>query len=180
VISKVEPVPQFNACKAVGGGGESYFISKDREWIIEGILVKAATLKVSPEDAEKLRKRALFSVGSGEPIIVITNPLCKACRENRELITKLSRKYKLFFVPAGFDPKGFKASVDAYCRGKSLKDFFEIPPQWKVCDEGKLKVWTNNDILKKYSLTATPIFILPSGEIAVGIGELKAKLALKE
>ncbi|MEO2064993.1 MAG: hypothetical protein ABGX17_00635, partial [Desulfurobacteriaceae bacterium] len=78
----------------------------------------------------------------------------------------------LLFVPVGFEEEEFEAAVDVYCRSKNLKDFFKEERGLKVCDRGKLKVWTVQGILKKYGITATPTFILPDGRVIVGVKEL--------
>jgi thiol:disulfide interchange protein DsbC len=174
VVELVKELPQFNACMVKTDSGESFFISKDRKWVIEGILVKVPQAKLSEEDYKKLLKKALFTVGSGkEPLIVLTNPLCKACKENRERLRELLTKFKLYFVPVGFEGKEFDSAVLAYCKKVNFKEFFKVKePLEPGCDLGKLKVWSIADLLKKYRVTATPVFIPPSRELLVGVQEL--------
>ena len=173
---EVKPLPQFNACKVKTESGDTFFISADRRWVIEGILLKIPQVIIKEEDRERLIKRALFKVGRGEPLIVLTNPLCRACSENREKIGELSKRFTLIFVPVGFEGEEFEAAVDAYCRKKSPEEFFKVEKPFKVCDRGKLRVWSSQDILKKYGITATPTFILPDGRALVGIEELLRSL----
>ncbi|WP_456419446.1 thioredoxin fold domain-containing protein [Thermovibrio sp.] len=144
--------------------------------VIEGILLKVPQVVIEEKDREKLIKRALFKVGKGEPLIVLTNPLCRACSENREKIEELSERFTLIFVPVGFEGEEFEAAVDAYCRKKSAEEFFKVEKPLKVCDWGKLRVWSSQDVLKKYGITATPTFILPDGRALVGIEELLRSL----
>jgi thiol:disulfide interchange protein DsbC len=174
VVELVKELPQFNACMVKTDSGESFFISKDRKWVIEGILVKVPQVKLSDEDYKKLLKKALFTVGSGkEPLIVLTNPLCRACKENRERLKELLTEFKLYFVPVGFEGKEFESAVTAYCKEFDFKNFFNLKePLPTLCDWGKLRVWSVTDLLKKYGITATPAFVLPSREIVVGIEEL--------
>ena len=171
-VVEVKPVEAFCACQARTEEGETYFISSDRRYLIEGILVKVPQIKLSKEDYEKLRKRALFTMGTGEPLLVLTNPLCRACTENRGKLAELSKRFKLYFIPVGFEGEEFKAAVDAYCTSKRGEEFFRVPEEFKLCDSGKLRVWSVADTLKKYGITATPAFVFPDGRVAVGVGEL--------
>ncbi|RKQ63300.1 thiol:disulfide interchange protein DsbC [Thermovibrio guaymasensis] len=172
VVTQVTPLPQFKACQVKTESGDTFFLSDDGKWIIEGILIKVPQLVMKEKDRRKLMERALFKIGKGEPLIVLTNPKCRACTENKDKIRKLARRFTLLFVPVGFEKEEFEAAVDAYCRNKNLKDFFKEERGIKVCDRGKLKVWTVQGILKKYGITATPTFILPDGRVIVGVKEL--------
>jgi len=171
-VVDVRPTPGFCGCEAKTESGESYFISKDRKWVIEGILVKVPRVELSREEYERLLRRALFSIGKGEPLLVLTNPLCRACSENRDKLLELSRRFKLYFIPVGFEGEEFKAAVDAYCTGRSWENFFTVEGELKECDAGKLKVWSVADILRRHGITATPVFVLPNGLVAVGVEEL--------
>ncbi len=177
VVKEIKEVKAFNACMAETLSGETFFISQNRKEIIEGVLIKVPTPKLNREELELIKDRALFSVGKGKPLIVITNPLCRVCRENREKLFKLSRKFKVYVVPVGFRGKEFLSSVDAYCRKKGPRDFFK-EDKLKVCSEGKLKVWTVSRILEEKGLTATPLFILPEGKVLLGKEGLKEVLKL--
>lgn len=177
VVKEVKEIKEFNACMAKTESGETFFISRDKREIIEGILIKVPTPKLTEREIKVIKERALFSVGIGEPLIVITNPLCRVCRKNRRELFKLSRKFKVYIVPVGFSGKEFLSSVDAYCRKKGLRDFFK-EDEFKVCSEGKLKVWTVSRILKEKGLTATPLFILPKGKVLIGEEGLKELLKL--
>ncbi len=176
VAVEVKPLPQFNCCQVKTETGDTFFISESRRWVIEGILLKVPQVVVKEEDRERLRERALFEVGKGEELIVLTNPLCRACRENREKLRELSKRFRLIFVPVGFEGEEFEAAVDSYCRKKGEAEFFKVTKPFKVCDEGKLKVWSSQSILKKYGITVTPTFILPDGRALIGIEELKKEL----
>ncbi|TCK02525.1 thioredoxin fold domain-containing protein [Phorcysia thermohydrogeniphila] len=173
----VEPVESFSACKVKTAEGETFFLSLDKKFLIEGFLTKVPPLKISEEDYLKLRKNVLFSTGKGEEIIVVTNPLCNACRQNREKLKKLVEKVKLSFVPAAFNREQEKVAVDAVCRKKDAQNFFEIQPPLLTCDRGKLKVWTVSDTLKKYGITGTPVFIFPDRSVTVGILEFSQKIS---
>jgi len=172
VVVEVRPLESFCACQARTEEGETYFISSDRRYLIEGILVKVPQVKLSKEDYEKLKKRALFTMGTGEPLLVLTNPLCRACTENRERLAELSKRFKLYFIPVGFEGEEFKAAVDAYCSRRVGEEFFRAPEEFNLCDFGKLRVWSVVDTLKRYGITATPAFVFPDGRVAVGLGEL--------
>lgn len=177
VVKEVKEVKAFNACMAETDSGETYFISQNRSEIIEGVLIKVPQPKLNRKELEVIKKRALFSIGKGKPLIVITNPLCRVCRENRKKLFKLSKKFKVYVVPVGFSGKEFLSSVDAYCRKKGPRDFFK-EGKLKVCNEGKLKVWTVSRILEEKGLTATPLFILPEGKVLIGEEGLKEVLKL--
>ncbi|WP_457677988.1 hypothetical protein [Thermovibrio sp.] len=176
---EVKELPQFNACMVKTESGDTFFISKDGKLVIEGILLKVPKVRLSKEDYERLKRRALFQVGEGEPILVITNPLCKACRKRLKKIFRLSRRFKLIFVPVGFEGEEFKAAVDAYCRKKGPENFFKEESNLKVCDYGKLKVWSSQAVLEKYGITATPVFIFKNGRAAVGVKEIEEALKSK-
>ncbi|RUM42675.1 MAG: hypothetical protein DSY35_04940 [Desulfurobacterium sp.] len=172
----VEPAESFSACQVKTAEGETFFLSLDKKFLIEGFLTEIPPLKISKEDYLKLKKNVLFSVGKGEEIIVITNPICNACRKNRKKLKSLAEKVKLAFVPAAFDREEEKAAVDAVCRKKDAQNFFEVQNPLLTCDTGKLKVWTVSDTLKKYGITGTPVFILPDRSVVIGILELSRKV----
>lgn len=170
---EVRPLEGFCGCEVKTDSGETYFISLDQSYVIEGILVKVPKIRVSERDYRRLKERALFSFGEGErPLLVLTNPLCKACLANRDRLVELSKRFKLYFIAVGFEGDEFKAAVDAYCSGKGPEEFFKPPEKFNLCDFGKLRVWSVADILKRYGITATPTFIFPDGRVAVGVEEL--------
>jgi len=170
-VVSVEPIKSFLACKVKTAEGETFLLSLDKKFLIEGFLVKVPPLVISKEDYLKLRKNVLFSLGKGKEIIVVTNPICDACRQNRKKLKELVEKVKLSFVPAGFDKEEEKVAVDAVCKKKDAQNFFEIQHPLLTCDRGKLRVWTVSDTLKKYGITGTPVFIFPDRSVVVGISE---------
>ena len=149
-VVSVEPIKSFLACKVKTAEGETFLLSLDKKFLIEGFLVKVPPLVISKEDYLKLRKNVLFSLGKGKEIIVVTNPICDACRQNRKKLKELVEKVKLSFVPAGFDKEEEKVAVDAVCKKKDAQNFFEIQHPLLTCDRGKLRVWTVSGSLKKY------------------------------
>ncbi len=165
-VKSLKPLKSFNACQINTNEGETFFLSASGREVIEGILLQVPVPKVSKRDYEILKSNVLFYVGKGKKLLLIaTNPLCQACRTHRGDIKKLIEKYRVGFIPVGFDRKEELAAVDAFCRGKRGGDFFNIPENWNLCDKGKLRVWTVQDILKKYGISGTPVFILPDGSI---------------
>ncbi|MEO2083294.1 MAG: thioredoxin fold domain-containing protein [Desulfurobacteriaceae bacterium] len=172
-VKSVKLLRAFNACQVETEGGETFFLSGDKRWVIEGVLLEVPEVRLKKEDYERLKRKALFSLGKGKELLVVTNPLCRACRKNKEKLKSLSGRFKLVFIPAGFEGDEFKAAVDAYCRRKKGSDFFRVPENFKLCDGGKLKVWTVNDLLKKYGITGTPVFITEEGKVLIGVESLK-------
>ncbi len=170
-VKQISPVDSFNACKIETEEGETFFLSGDGRYLIEGVLVKVPPLTLSPDEVEKLKKDVLFYVGNGKEVLVVTNPLCSVCRKNRTLLKSLSRSFRFGFVPAGFSKEEELAAIDAVCRKKSQDNFFETPAEPKLCDRGKLKVWEVSDLLKRHGITGTPVFVFPNGKVAVGIDE---------
>jgi thiol:disulfide interchange protein DsbC len=175
-VVSVEPIKSFSACQVKTEEGETFFLSRDKNFLIEGILVKVPSLRISKEDYEKLKKNILFSVGRGKEVIVITNPLCHTCRQHKDELKTLISRIRLSFVVAAFNREQEKAAVDAICKGKKLEDFFKIPDEFSTCDAGKLKVWTVSDTMKKYGISGTPVFILPDGRAILGLPELLKEL----
>ena len=169
-VKSLKPVKDFNACEITTTGGETFFLSKDGKKLLEGVLLKVPELKVSKKDYRVLKSNVLFFAGRGkELVLVATNPLCEACRSHRKELKKLLTKYKIGFIPVGFNRREEIAAIDAFCRRKNLRNFFNLPRKWRVCDSGKLKVWTVEDVLKKYGVTGTPVFILPDGKVRLGL-----------
>ena len=172
-VKTVERIKDFPVCKVTTQEGETFFLSMNRKHLIEGILIEVPPLVLSSEDYQILKKNVLSSVGEGTEIIVVTNPLCKACREHRKKIKQLMKKFKVSFVMAGFNREEINAAVDAVCRKKDFSDLFDTERPLEICDSGKLKVWTVSDTLKKYGITGTPVFVFPDRKVAVGIDELE-------
>ena len=171
-VEKLIPLKEFNACE-IKTNGETFFLSKNGREIIEGILLKVPKVKINRKDLEILKRNVLFKTGNGkETVIVATNPLCKACRKNLKKIKKLTDRYIIEVIPVGFTKEEEKAAIDAYCRKKNFKNFFKIPKTFSGCDKGKLKEWTVKDIMKKYGITGTPVFIFPDGSFKLGVENL--------
>lgn len=149
----------------------------NRKHLIEGISIDVPLLLISKKDYQTLKRNVLFSVGKGPELIVVTNPLCKACLRNQEKIDKLKGRFKLSFVMAGFSEKEIRGAIDAVCRKKSLLNLFKPKKFFKTCDLGKLKVWTVSDIMKRYGITGTPVFIFPDRTVTVGMDEFTRKIS---
>jgi thiol:disulfide interchange protein DsbC len=179
-VKTVEEVRDFPVCKVTTQEGETFFLSMNRKHLIEGILIEIPPLVLSSEDYQILKKNILSSVGEGTEIIVATNPLCRACREHREKIKQLTKKFKVSFVMAGFNREEINAAVDAVCRKKNFSNLFDTEKSLEICDSGKLKVWTVSDTLKKYGITGTPVFVFPDGKVAVGIDDFESMLESAE
>jgi thiol:disulfide interchange protein DsbC len=146
--------------------------------LIEGTLLKVPSIKFSEKELQLLKGKALFEVGKGkEELIVLTNPVCKVCLNHREELRKLEMRYKLFVVPMGFNGEEFKAAVDAYCRKKGPEDFFKSEKVFKLCNEGKLRVWSLQALLKRKGIGGTPVFIREDGTPLFGISALKELLS---
>ena len=176
-VKSVVFLKPFNACRVDTASGDTFFLSKDGRFLIEGVLLEVPSLRVSEKEFNFFKGKALFSVGRGEELIVFTNPMCKACRENRELLSKLEKRFRLYFVPLGFDGEEFKAAVASYCENAVGNEFFRLKPPFKLCSLGKLKVWSVEDKLKKLGITGTPVFITEDGKVIVGVDGLKRFLS---
>ncbi len=176
LVKTVEDIRDFPVCKVTTQEGETFFLSINRKHLIEGILIEIPPLVLSAEDYQILKKNILSSIGKGTEIIVVTNPLCKACREHREKIRQLTKKFKVSFVMTGFNREEINAAVDAVCRKKNFSNLFDTEKPFEICDSGKLKVWTVSDTLKKYGITGTPVFVFPDGKVAVGIDDFESML----
>ncbi len=176
LVKTVEEIRDFPVCKVTTQEGETFFLSMNRKHLIEGILIEIPPLVLSAEDYQILKKNILSSIGKGTEIIVVTNPLCKACREHREKIRQLTKKFKVSFVMTGFNREEINAAVDAVCRKKNFSNLFDTEKPFEICDSGKLKVWTVSDTLKKYGITGTPVFVFPDGKVAVGIDDFESML----
>ena len=171
-VKSLKPLKPFNACQINTNEGETFFLSADGKKIIEGMLLNVPTPKLSERDYKIIKSNVLFYAGRGKKLLLIaTNPLCEACRAHRKEIKDFLLKYRIGFIPVGFKKEEEFAAIDAFCRRKRLKDFFNVPKRWKLCDNGKLKVWTVEDVFKKYGITGTPVFIFPDGTIKLGIGK---------
>lgn len=175
-VRTVEEIKDFPVCKVTTQEGETFFLSMNRKHLIEGILIEVPPLVLSSGDYQILKKNILSSVGEGTEIIVVTNPLCRACREHRKKIKQLTKKFKVSFVMAGFNREEMNAAVDAVCRKKNFSNLFDTEKSLEICDSGKLKVWTVSDTLKKYGITGTPVFVFPNRKVAIGIEDFKTML----
>lgn len=176
-VKSVSYVKSFNACRIETDASDTFFLSADGRFLIEGILLRVPQLKISKDEFEFFKSKALFSVGRGEELLVFTNPMCKACRENRELLAELEKRFKLYFIPLGFDGKEFKAAVASYCENAVGSKFFRLKPPFKLCSLGKLKVWSVEDRFRKMGITGTPVFVTSRGEVIVGVAGLKRFLS---
>ena len=177
VVKSVSYVKPFNACEVKTASGDTYFLSKDGRFLIEGVLVEVPPLRISKKEFEFFKEKALFSEGSGRELLVFTNPMCEACRENRELLQKLKKRFRLYFVPLGFEGKEFEAAVASYCENATGEKFFKLKPPFNLCSLGKLKVWSVSDKFKKMGITGTPVFITDDGKVIVGVDALKRFLS---
>ena len=177
VVKSVSSLKPFNACRVETASGDTFFLSQDRRFLIEGVLLKVPPLKVSKREFDFFKEKALFSVGRGRELLVFTNPMCKACRENGELLKELERKFKVYFVPLGFNREEFEAAVASYCEKAVGRKFFSLKPPFKLCSSGKLKVWSVEDKFKKMGITGTPVFITDEGNVIVGVDGLKRFLS---
>ncbi|WP_163327853.1 thioredoxin fold domain-containing protein [Desulfurobacterium thermolithotrophum] len=175
-IKEIKNLKSFSACKISTHEGETFFLSYDKRFLIEGILLKIPSFVLSFKDYGILKRNVLFSIGSGKEIIVLTNPLCKACQENKQKLTKLAKKFRLSFVMVGFSKKEIAAASNAVCKKKNINDLFNLEENLDVCDTGKLKVWTVSDILRRYGITGTPVFVFPDRKVAVGISDFERML----
>ena len=177
VVKSVSYLKPFNACEVKTASGDTYFLSKDGRFLIEGVLVEVPPLRISRKEFELFKEKALFSEGSGRELLVFTNPMCEACRENRELLQKLKNRFRLYFVPVGFEGKEFEAAVASYCEKATGERFFNLKPPFNLCSLGKLKVWSVSDKFKKMGITGTPVFITNDGKVIVGVDALKRFLS---
>ena len=173
-VSYVEP---FNACKVETDTGDTFFLSTDGRFIIEGVLLEVPPLRVSRKEFEFFKGKALFSAGRGRELLVFTNPMCEACRRNRELLKDLERKFRIYFVPLGFKGEEFKAAVASYCENATGEKFFKLKPPFRLCSSGKLKVWSVSDRFRKMGITGTPVFITEDGRVMVGMESFKRFLS---
>jgi len=172
-IKEVKELPSFNSCMVKTASGETLFLSNDGKYLIEGILVRIPSLKFGERELQFFKEKTLFRLGKGKKeIFLFTNPLCEACRKNRKLLAELSRRYEIYVIPLGFKGKEFKAAVSAYCMKLKGKAFFN-EKELKVCDEGKLKVWSIADKFKRMGITGTPVAVLPSGKVLIGVEEIR-------
>ena len=176
-VKSVAFLKPFNACRVDTASGDTFFLSEDGRFIIEGVLLEVPPLRISEEEFNFFKGKALFSEGSGRELLVFTNPMCEACRENRELLAKLKKRFRLYFIPLGFDGKEFEAAVASYCEKAAGDRFFSLKPPFRLCSLGKLKVWSVEDKFKKMGITGTPVFITESGEVIVGVEGLKRFLS---
>lgn len=177
VVKSVSYVEPFNACKVETDTGDTFFLSANGRFIIEGVLLEVPPLKVSRKEFEFFRSKALFSAGRGKELLVFTNPMCEACRKNRELLKELERKFRIYFVPLGFKGEEFKAAVASYCENATGEKFFKIKPPFRLCPSGKLKVWSVSDRFRKMGITGTPVFITEDGRVMVGMESFKKFLS---
>lgn len=177
IVKSVSFLKSFNACRVETASGDTFFISQDRRFLIEGVLLEVPPLRVSKKDFDFFKGKALFSVGRGRELLVFTNPMCKACRENRELLKKLEGKFRMYFIPLGFSGEEFKAAVVSYCENATGEKFFNLNPPFKLCALGKLKVWSVEDKFKRLGITGTPVFITDEGNVIVGVDGLKRFLS---
>ena len=173
-VSYVEP---FNACKVETDASDTFFLSTDGRFIIEGVLLEVPPLKVSRKEFEFFRSKALFSVGRGRELLIFTNPMCEACRESGELLKELEKKFRIYFVPLGFEGKEFESAVASYCENATGERFFKLKPPFRLCSSGKLKVWSVSDRFRKMGITGTPAFITEDGRVMVGMESFKRFLS---
>jgi thiol:disulfide interchange protein DsbC len=176
VVKKVEEIKEFPLCKIETFEGENFFLSLNEKYLIEGILIKVPPLILSESEYRVLKRNVISSIGRGPEVLVITNPLCKVCKRNKEKIFSLSKKFKLSFVMVGFKKEEVKAAASAICNKESIETIFEPKTELKVCDLGKLKVWSVSGILKKYGITGTPVFVFPDRKVAVGVKDFESML----
>ena len=176
-VKSVSYVKSFNACRLDTNSNDTFFLSRDGRFLIEGVIIKVPQLKVSKREFKFFKDKSLFSTGNGRDLLVFTNPLCEACKENEKLLAKLKDKFKIYFIPLGFEGEEFKAAVASYCENASGSKFFELVPPFKLCNYGKLKVWSVEDKFKKLGITGTPVFITDDGTVIVGIDAFKRFLS---
>jgi thiol-disulfide isomerase/thioredoxin len=175
VVKSVVPFPSFNSCKISTESGETFFLSRDKKFLIEGTIINIPKVKFPKEDLSLFKRKALFSLGKGEDIFVFTNPFCKVCRKNKKLLVNLLEKYRVNVIPLGFKGDEFKAAVSSYCLDLNEKNFFSLH-RIKLCDEGKLKVWSISDKFKKIGITGTPIVVTSDGSIFIGVDGIRELL----
>ena len=181
VVKSVKEIKGFPLCEVETESGDTLFITKDCRFLVEGTLLKVPSIRFSRKELQLLKKKALFEAGEGkEELIVLTNPACKACLSHREELKGLEKRYKLFVVPVGFGGEEFKAAVDAYCRKKGPKNFFKPEKAFKLCNEGKLRVWSLQAFLKRKGITGTPVFVREDGTPLFGASALKELLSGRE
>ena len=176
-VKSITYVKSFNACRLDTNSNDTFFLSRDGRLLIEGVLIKVPQLRISRREFEFFKSKSLFFTGKGRPLLVFTNPLCEACRENEKLLAKLKGRFKIYFIPLGFDGEEFKAAVASYCEKASGSKFFQLTPPFKLCNYGKLRVWSVEDKFKKLGITGTPVFITDNGTIIVGIDAFKRFLS---
>ncbi len=175
VVKSVVPLPSFNSCKISTESGEIFFVSRDKKFLIEGTIINIPKVKFPKKDLTFFRKKSLFSLGKGKEIFVFTNPFCEACRKNKKLLMNLSEKYRVNVIPLGFKGDEFKAAVSSYCLDLNEEKFFKLH-KLKLCDEGKLKVWSISDKFKKIGITGTPIVVTSDGSTFIGIDGIRELL----
>ncbi|MEO2068397.1 MAG: hypothetical protein ABGX27_02680 [Desulfurobacteriaceae bacterium] len=176
VVKEVEEVKDFPLCKVKTVEGETFFLSLNEKYLIEGILLRVPPLVLSKKEYKILKRNVILSVGKGPEILVITNPLCKVCKKNKGKLLKLSKRFKISFVMVGFKKEEVNAAADVICTKRSINTLFKTKDNLKVCDLGKLKAWTVAEILKRYGITGAPIFVFPDRKVAVGIKDFESML----
>jgi len=175
VVRSVRPMEVFNSCEIETSSGERFWLSADKKLIIEGAIFKVPDLRFSSADLKVFKKFALFSFGNGREVFLFTNPLCDACRKNRRFLKEISKRFRVYVIPVGFDGREFKAAVSAYCLKLGKGNFFTLT-EFKMCDSGKLKVWSVVDRLKRLGITGIPAAVLDNGTVLVGIENIKRNL----
>ncbi|ADU96368.1 hypothetical protein [Thermovibrio ammonificans] len=172
IVKGVEPVNGTSLCRVFTVSGEELLVTSNLRFVVEGKLKPLKPLRLSERELEILRSEILFSVGKGPELLLLTNPLCSACRSHRALLDELAARFRVEFVPVGFEGREFEAAVSAYCLGLKPSQFFRFNGPFKVCNLGKLKVWSVQAVLKRHGLFGTPVAVDSAGRVYVGADEI--------
>ncbi len=175
-VKAVYPIGIEGFCRVITAEAGNFFIDTQEKYLIQGLIFKLPDRKVDRDFLNFLRKAVDFKVGNGKKYIyVIVDPDCEACRNSRDKIKEFIKNgIQLRFIVAPFSGKD--AEEKAYrlvCSHGGLQMFLSGHYAGRVCNEGKLKVWSVMDKLKAKGLVDTPIFILPDGKVYLGAENIK-------
>ena len=170
IVRNVKPLPSFNACEVETESGETFFLSRDGDFLIEGILIKVKKPKLLNNELSILNRNVVYSFGRfNNYVIVVTNPDCKACKRDKEMLKQfLKNRVSVRVVFAAFNKREFNDAVSAICNNVSFRNMFK-PMKKNICDIGKLRVWEVSDILKRHGITGTPVTIFRNGNLRLGL-----------
>ena len=109
----------------------------------------------------------------GKTFYVFESTTCESCQDLDSKMAEIGKQWHVEELPVGFDSIALKQAAGAYCAkdpAAALHDAMTglVNTSATACKSGLQDVDQNNRLFIKLGLTATPILVSASGNVAVG------------